>query len=257
MSGPVVIITGASRGIGKAAALKALTVFDAKVVAIARNLNALKELETEVKGLEKTDSLQIISGDVTDPSISQKAVQAAIDKWGKLDSVIANAGILEPIASIAEGSVEEWRKLYEVNVFSVITLAQASLPYLRKSDRGSIVIVSSGAAAKGYRGWGAYGSSKAAVNHIASTLAAEEDNVTAIAIRPGVVDTDMQVAIRSTGKEAMGADHAKFIQLHEEGQLVRPEQPGHVLAALANGAPKELSGFMYNWNDEKLGSYQG
>lgn len=49
-------------------------------------------------------------------------------------------------------------RLYEVNVFSVITLAQASLPYLRKSDRGSIVIVSSGAAAKGYRGWGAYGS---------------------------------------------------------------------------------------------------
>ncbi|KAI9267825.1 hypothetical protein BY458DRAFT_437033, partial [Sporodiniella umbellata] len=94
------------------------------------------------------------------------------------------------------------------------------------------------------------------VNHIASTLASEEENITSIAIRPGVVDTDMQDSIRQTGKEAMGSDHTKFTNLHSEGKLIKPEQPGYVLAALANNAPKNLSGLMYTWNDEQLNSYQ-
>ncbi|KAG0740922.1 hypothetical protein G6F57_010835 [Rhizopus arrhizus] len=254
---PVIIITGASRGIGKATVIEALTKFDAKVVAVARNEDALKQVHDQVsKEFNKGDCLELVAGDVTDPSLAQKAVKAAVDKWGRLDSIIANAGVLEPIASIAEGSVEQWKRLYDVNVFSIITLVQASLPHLRQSEKGSIIIVSSGAALKGYKGWGAYGSSKAAVNHIASTLEAEEKNVTTIAIRPGVVDTDMQGAIRSTGEDAMKDDHAKFMQLHSEGKLLKPETPGHVLAALAHNPPKELSGLMYEWNHEKLKDYQ-
>jgi NAD(P)-dependent dehydrogenase (short-subunit alcohol dehydrogenase family) len=66
--------------------------------------------------------------------------------------------IVDPIDSIADGSIEEWRKLYDVNVFSVISLVQIALPHLRKSEKGSIIIVSSGAALQGYKGWGAYGS---------------------------------------------------------------------------------------------------
>jgi NAD(P)-dependent dehydrogenase (short-subunit alcohol dehydrogenase family) len=126
------------------------------------------------------------------------------------------------------------------------------LPFLRKSDKGSIIIVSSGAASKGYKGWGAYGASKAAVNHIASTLAVEEENITTIALRPGVVDTEMQALIRSDGQKSMREDHSKFIDLHKHGQLVKPQDPGHVLAALANNPPKELSGKMYSWNDEEM-----
>ncbi|KAI9267826.1 hypothetical protein BY458DRAFT_437010 [Sporodiniella umbellata] len=158
MTGPVVIITGASRGIGKAAAIKALTVFNAKIVAVARDINALKALKEQVaKDFDKGESIQIVSGDLTDPSTAQKAVDVAISTWGKLDSIIANAGLLEPIVSIADGSVEDWKKLFDVNVFSIISLVQISIPFLRKSDRGSIVLVSSGAAVKGYKGWGAYG----------------------------------------------------------------------------------------------------
>lgn len=64
--------------------------------------------------------------------------------------------VLEPIAPISDGPVEDWKRLFDINVFSIITLAQLALPSLRKS-KGSIIIVSSGAALKGYKGWGAYG----------------------------------------------------------------------------------------------------
>lgn len=146
-------------------------------------------------------------------------------------------------------------RLFDINVFSIISLVQHALPFLRKSDKGSIIIVSSGAALKGYKGWGAYGASKAAVNHIASTLAVEEEGITTIALRPGVVDTEMQGLIRSNGQKSMREDHGKFVELHEKGQLVKPHDPGHVLAALANDPPKELSGKMVTWNDEDMRSY--
>ncbi|KAI8645228.1 hypothetical protein BD408DRAFT_412016 [Parasitella parasitica] len=244
----VIIITGASKGIGKAATLQAIGKYNAKVVAIARSKDLLDQLAKQV---DKKDHLEYVAGDVCDEKVVYKAVNIAIDKWGRLDSVIANAGVIEPIAPVAEGPVEGWKRLFDVNVFSIITLVQAALPSLRKS-KGSIVIVSSGAALKGYKGWGAYGASKATVNHIAKTLAVEEPDVTTIALRPGVVDTEMQGFIRSQGEQGMKEDHAKFTELHRDGKLVQPEDPGHVLVALANNPPKKLSGNMYSWNDEEM-----
>lgn len=89
----VVIITGASKGIGKAATLEALTKFDSKVVAVARSSALLDELYNYVdKELGKANQLQLVVGDVTDEKVIQRAVNAAVDKWGRLDSVIANAG---------------------------------------------------------------------------------------------------------------------------------------------------------------------
>lgn len=89
----VVIITGASKGIGKAATLEALTKFDSKVVAVARSGALLDELYNYVdKELGKANQLQLVVGDVTDEKVIQRAVNAAVDKWGRLDSVIANAG---------------------------------------------------------------------------------------------------------------------------------------------------------------------
>lgn len=93
-----------------------------------------------------------------------------------------------------------------------------------------------------YSTWGAYGSSKAALNHLAATLAVEELDVTTLAIRPGVVDTDMQAEVRSHGNVMDGKDAEKFKGLHEGGKLLKPEQPGNVLARLVLDSEKELSG---------------
>jgi NADP-dependent 3-hydroxy acid dehydrogenase YdfG len=92
-SSPVIIITGASRGIGKAATLEALKKFDARVIAIARSAALLEELHKHVSNdLHKGQQFEIVVGDVTDEKVIHKAVNIAIDKWGRLDSVIANAG---------------------------------------------------------------------------------------------------------------------------------------------------------------------
>jgi NAD(P)-dependent dehydrogenase (short-subunit alcohol dehydrogenase family) len=119
---------------------------------------------------------------------------------------------------------------------------QAALPSLRQS-KGKVIFTSSGASVSAYSTWGAYGAAKAVFNHLALTLSVEEPDVTSISVRPGVVDTEMQREIREKHHESMDEhDAKKFASLKSEGKLLRPEQPGHVIAKLAVEASKELSG---------------
>lgn len=103
--------------------------------------------------------------------------------------------------------------------------------------------MSSGAAAHSYAAWGVYGASKAVLNHMAETLAAEEPDVTTVSVRPGTVDTAMQDNIRATHHKQMDPkDAEKFLGLKPNGKLLRPDQPGNVMARLVLDAPKELNG---------------
>lgn len=105
------------------------------------------------------------------------------------------------------------------------------------------MLCSSGAAINAYEGWGAYGATKAALNHLALTLATEEPDITTVSIRPGVVDTDMQKSIREVHHEKMSEkDRAKFAELKSSGGLLKPEQPGNVMARLVLSAPRDLNG---------------
>lgn len=126
----------------------------------------------------------------------------------------------------------------------LLLLAQikAAIPELRK-NHGRVIFMSSGAALKGYTAWGAYGSSKAAMNSLCQHLAVEEPDVVAVAVSPGRVDTDMQRVIRDTGKGVMADnDYAGFKDAFEEGSLIKPEWPGEVIARLALEAKHDLSG---------------
>ena len=103
--------------------------------------------------------------------------------------------------------------------------------------------MSSGAASGAYVAWGAYGSSKAATNSIAAHIAVEEPDITSIAVAPGRVDTDMQATIRSEGKDIMDeAQYKSFVDAFNQGVLLKPEQPGNVIAGLVAEPAKELSG---------------
>jgi NAD(P)-dependent dehydrogenase (short-subunit alcohol dehydrogenase family) len=136
---------------------------------------------------------------------------------------------------------------------------QAALPSLRTTN-GRIILTSSGASVSAYQGWGAYGSGKAVLNHLALTLSVEEPDVTTISVRPGVVDTEMQREIREVHHERMSdTDRTKFAGLKTGGSLLRPEQPGHVIAKLAAASGEEvkgLNGKFLDWNDESLSKYQ-
>jgi NAD(P)-dependent dehydrogenase (short-subunit alcohol dehydrogenase family) len=129
-----------------------------------------------------------------------------------------------------------------------------AIPHLR-ATKGRVIFTSSGAATKAYTSWGAYGSSKAALNSLSQHIAVEEPDITAVAVSPGRVDTDMQKEIREKGTAMLKKDYEDFKSAFEEGKLVRPEQSGGVIARLSVNAKPELSGKYFKYVSGTSTSY--
>ncbi|KAK7207960.1 hypothetical protein BZA70DRAFT_235235 [Myxozyma melibiosi] len=235
---PVVIVTGASRGMGAAMARKLLSApISAKVVLVARTEEPLKAFATEFP-----DQVAYISGDLSKDEINIAAVKLAIDKFGALDGIVFNAAVLDPIAAVAKADAAEWKKLYDINFFSMLPALKEAIPHL-KASKGKVIFISSGAAHHYFYGWGAYGSSKAATDHLAATLAAEEPDIFTFSLDPGVMDTNMQVALREAhGPEMKPSEHERFLNLKTDNALSPPSLPGGVAINLLMKAPMDLSG---------------
>lgn len=263
-SDKVIVVTGSSRGMGKTIAeilLKSSS--SCKLVLIARSEDKLKAF---IESLPESDKKRVhyVAGDLTDSETLDKLIEQSIKQFGKINSVIFNAGILEPISHIDSLDVNLMRKLFDVNFFSIVELTKKLIPVLRESCKkdgfpSSCVYVSSSASVFCYDGWLAYGASKAALNHLAMDLNSEEKNIiNSISIDPGIVDTGMQVNIRENLGKGMKSDaHKMFIDFHEKGQLLKPETPGGVCALLAlNGIPADLSGKYLEYCDKSLKDFQ-
>ncbi|RYP49223.1 hypothetical protein DL769_011105 [Monosporascus sp. CRB-8-3] len=250
MSPKVFIVTGASRGLGLAVA-QALLRASHKVFLVARTEKELRTIKEQ-----HPSSVDFITADLADLTVAPKVVRSSLQAFGKIDGLVVNHGVLSPITKISESSAEEWRRAYDINVFSAVALVKEAIPELRKSN-GRVVFVSSGAAYGAYTGWGAYGTSKAALNHVCAHLAVEEPSITSVAISPGKVDTAMQKQIREEGMTGMATEvHASFVNKHEKGLLLSPDKPGTVIAKLVDGARKEFSGKHFRWNAAELADFQ-
>ncbi len=246
---PCVVVSGASRGLGAAVA-RILAEMGAAVVLTARSAVPLDALVNEIRAAK--GRAFAIAGDISDPTTARRCVNAALDNFGRLDAVVNNAAIIEPIARLADVDAEAWRRLFDVNVLGAVLLTQAALPQLR-ARQGRVINVSSGAAVHPIRAWGAYCASKAALNMFNATLAAEEPEITAVALRPGVVDTPMQEVIRKWGAEAMPPeDYAHFVSLHKAQQLLPAAKPARAIATLALYAPRAWSGEFVRWDEPRV-----
>ncbi|KAI1436980.1 short-chain dehydrogenase [Xylaria sp. CBS 124048] len=244
------IVTGASRGLGYAIT-QALLKEGRKVFLVARSEDELRKLKAE-----NGDSVDYMAADLADLKVAPKVIASAVKAFGRIDGLVVNHGVLSPISKICDADAEEWRRAYDINVFSAVALAKESIPELRKTQ-GRVIFVSTGASVSALVSWAAYGTSKAAINHICAHLAVEEPTITTVAISPGKVDTDMQKQIREEGKAAMLPQvHASFVDEHEQGLLLNPNQPGTVIAKLAMQAPSSLSGKHYRWNAAELTGFQ-
>ncbi|KAK6820710.1 short-chain dehydrogenase [Apiospora arundinis] len=244
------IVTGASRGLGLAIA-EILLKASHNVFLVARTETDLQKL----KGTN-TDSVDYMAADLSDLSVAPKIIESAKKAFGKIDGLVINHGTLTPLTRLADTNIEEWRTAYNINVLSAVALVKEAIPELRKS-KGRVVFISSGAATGAYTAWAAYGIGKAAINHVCAHLAVEEPDITAVAVSPGKVDTAMQQQIRELGGSSMEPNqHAGFIDEHTQGRLLRPEQPGAVIAKLVDTATKDLSGKHFRWNAAEMSPFQ-
>jgi NAD(P)-dependent dehydrogenase (short-subunit alcohol dehydrogenase family) len=186
---PVSIVTGGSRGLGRAVAA-ALLDRDWTVVTDARRAD---DLEATVADLD-SPRLIAIAGDVTEPAHRAALVVAAMDA-GPLRLLVNNASRLGPSPQprLADYLAADLRAVYTTNVFAPLALIQAALPALT-GNGGVIVNVTSDAAVEPYEGWGGYGSSKAALDHLSAILAAENPGISVYAFDPGDMRTEMHQA---------------------------------------------------------------
>jgi NAD(P)-dependent dehydrogenase (short-subunit alcohol dehydrogenase family) len=189
---PVAIITGASKGLGRALA-EALAARGWDLVLDARGAEVLKEAAQAVSAYGTR--VHALSGDVTDP-VHRAELVAAAWRLGGVDLLVNNASALgaEPLVRLADLPLEGLRRALEVNVVAALGLIREALPLLRASDAGTVIAVSSDAAAEAYETWGGYGASKAALDHLAAVLAVEEPGVRVWAVDPGDMATDLYAA---------------------------------------------------------------
>ena len=180
---PVAIVTGASRGLGRALAA-GLAGAGWRLVVDARGARPLASVAAELDAVA-------VAGDVADPAHRAALVAAATDLGGP-DLLVNNAGILgtSPLPPMAGYPLDDLRRVFEVNVVAQVALAQLVLPALRVR-RGALVTVTSDAAVESYPGWGGYGSAKAALEQASRVLAAEEPDVRVWCVDPGDLRTAM------------------------------------------------------------------
>ncbi len=181
---PTAIVTGASRGLGLALA-DALADRGWRLVVDARDGVALEQAAAALRDRAEVVAL---AGDVTDPW-HRHALLAAVD--GPLDLLVNNASTLgeSPLPPLARYPLDALEQVYRVNVLAPLALTQLALP--RLAERARVLNLSSDAAVEAYEGWGGYGSSKAALDHLGAVLAAEHPGLRVYAVDPGDMNTRM------------------------------------------------------------------
>lgn len=194
LEGRIAVVTGASRGIGRAVAL-ALATAGAHVVALARTQGALETLDDEIKALGGATTL--VPCDMKDVAGLDRLGPALFQRWGKLDIFVGNAGVLGPLTPLAQLEPKDWNNVIAVNVTANMRLLRGLDLLLKQSEAGRVVLLTSGAAHRADMKafWGPYAISKGAVDSIVRTYAAETCNVTPIrvmAVNPGPLRTRMR-----------------------------------------------------------------
>ena len=190
-SGRVALVTGASRGIGRECA-KALAAAGAHIIAVARTVGALEELDDEIKALGGTATL--VPLDLRDFPALDRLGASIFERWGKLDAFLGNAGVLGVLTPLAHLDPKTFQEAMDVNVTANWRMIRSFDPLLRRSDGGRVVFMTTGAAQKHTPFWGCYAVTKAALESLALTYAAEcaTTTIKVNLFSPGPVRTGMR-----------------------------------------------------------------
>jgi len=201
LRGRVALVTGASRGIGRAAAI-ALAEAGAHVIAVARTVGGLEELDDDIKA--RGGSTTLVPLDLKDYAGIDRMGAAIFERWGKLDALLGNAGILGVLTPLTHLQPKVWDELMAVNLTANWLLIRSLDPLLRLSDAGRALFVSSAAAYYNRPFWGGYAITKAALEAMVKTYAGELTGTTVKAnlLNPGPTRTGMR-ALAMPGEDPM------------------------------------------------------
>jgi 2-deoxy-D-gluconate 3-dehydrogenase len=235
LEGRVAIVTGASRGLGRAAAL-ALVAEGARVLAVARSTGDLEELRAEASG-----AITVATCDMEDLAQVAALPELAIDVFGRLDVVVNNAGIA-PAGAFSEQDDALWQHVFAVNVFAPVALARAAAPHFFAQGSGKIVNVASTSGLLGKPTLVAYSASKGAVLQFTKALAGEwaSRGVQVNAIAPGAFATDAQSAVLASEEIT-----ARRLRKIPAGRMGAPEEIGPLVCLLASPASQFITGAVF------------
>jgi NAD(P)-dependent dehydrogenase (short-subunit alcohol dehydrogenase family) len=240
MDGKVAMITGASRGIGAAAA-QAFAQAGARVVLLARSARDTARLAGEIG-----EAALAVPCDVSRMHEVSRAVDAALETFGRLDVLIGNAGVIEPIAPLARSDPDGWGHAIDVNLKGVYHGMRAAIPVMeRQEEGGTIVTVSSGAAHNALEGWSHYCASKAGAAMLTACAHREHGRrLRVMGLSPGTVATQMQREIKASGIGPVARldwdDH------------IPPDWPARALVWMCTPAADDLLGTELSLRDEGL-----
>lgn len=242
LQGKTALITGASRGIGASTAHH-LASLGMNVVLMARSLD---ECERHAEAIRSSDGQALaIECDVASYASVESAVSKAIDAFAAVDVLVNNAGIIDPIARLADSDPAGWDQVVDINLKGVYHGLRAVIPGMAERGSGVIINISSGAASNAIEGWSHYCATKAGVLALTRCVHKEysENGVRCIGLSPGTVATDMQRAIKASGINPVSqmdfSDH------------IPPEWPARAIAWLCTGAAAEWSGSDFSIKTEE------
>lgn len=193
LEGRLALVTGASRGIGRAVAI-AMAAEGADIIAVARPRSqaALESLDDEIQAFGQNCTL--VPFDLKDGDAIDRLGASIHERWGKLDIFVGNAAILGPLSPLSHIGVKDFQELLDINVTANWRFIRSLDPLLKESDAGRVIIVSSGSTGKDKAYWGGYMMSKAAVENIALTYSNENEitKINSNVINPGPIRTSMR-----------------------------------------------------------------
>lgn len=240
MSGKTVLITGASRGIGAAAA-RVFAAAGAGVAMVARSSDAIAALADEIGSASLA-----IPCDVSQCGEVEEAVETTVSAFGGLDILINNAGAIEPISTLWLSDPDDWSHVFDINLKGVYYGTRAALRVMMEAGSGTILNLSSGAAGNPLEGWSHYCSSKAAAAMLTRCVDLEcrANGIRAIGLTPGTVATEMQREIKASGvnpvSELDWSDH------------IPPEWPAKALLWMCSSDADEFLGQDVSLRDPEI-----
>ncbi|QQS13005.1 MAG: SDR family oxidoreductase [Rhodospirillales bacterium] len=241
LNGKTALVTGASRGIGAAVAA-ALAKAGAGVMLAARDGALASKVAADI--VASGGKAAATACDVADHASVERMVAETRARFGGLDIVVNNAGVIEPIAAIAATDPAAWARNIQINLVGAYHVIHAALPGMLAGGGGTIINVSSGAAHHALEGWSAYCAGKAGLAMLTTSLALEHGaaGIRVFGLSPGTVDTDMQVSIRASG--------VNRVSQIPRGDLAPVDHPARAVVYLCAPAADDLAGTEASLRDQ-------